>query len=465
MPEPAAPGTPRRPTCSPASTSTHQRGPRRPDPARQARAAAPAAPQPAHRRGEVLAELHAALAGKPWVNQLVKEAAGPRSRARRARRARLPRAPPVAPRPRGAAHRRHPRPLQPDDPGLVPTRVHGIFRGLHGLYACINPTATVARASRASRRCSASCSRRPARPATPAAAASSRSPRAAAAAAPTCSPIAEIESLDRLSFLWGETEGALLRIELLPAQPRYTRAHRGAALHLRTGYVDTDNRFPDDEVRSLHLWQDGDGRREPSFDRCAMCQPRRIARAASTTFAPAVSNPSPRSSRRSSPSSRRRRSDPLLPNQRPQGAGLQRRPAESRPPGARPRAQPRPRPVPAGRRDRRPRASRGPRADGDAVAVSGDRLGVRGARLRPVPFPDHTADTEDQDRASTQPPRAGQGKDAAADARNGQPGWLAPHVSVRARRSSSELTDRYYSLQSLALATVEEDPAIAYTLR
>ena len=25
-----------------------------------------------------------------------------------------------------------------DEPGLVPTRVHGLFRGLHGLYACVN---------------------------------------------------------------------------------------------------------------------------------------------------------------------------------------------------------------------------------------------------------------------------------------------------------------------------------------
>ena len=44
-------------------------------------------------------------------------------------------------------------------------------------------------------------------------------------------------------------------------------------LHLRTGYLDTGNRFPDDEVRDLELWLDSDGKREASFDRCAMCQP------------------------------------------------------------------------------------------------------------------------------------------------------------------------------------------------
>ena len=90
---------------------------------------------------------------------------------------------------------------------------------------------------------------------------------------------AEMGRLDRLAFLWGETEGALLRVEVLPGQRRYRERTEELRVHLHTGFVDTDHSFPDDEVRSLHLWQDGDGRREPSFGRCAMCQPAASARA------------------------------------------------------------------------------------------------------------------------------------------------------------------------------------------
>jgi len=222
---------------------------------------------------EVLADLHAALENQPWVNQLVKEAAGqavalselaPRvfpghPDARRALEALLT----VSTLARNKA----------DEPGLVPTRVHGLFRGLHGLYACVN----------------AHCEGRQSEPGDPALLGKLfTTPRAVCDAcgcrvfeiascrscgSPYLLAYSQDESLDGLSFLWGETEGALFRLELLPSAPRYTDRTELVRLHLRTGYLDIGNRFPDDEVRELAVGLNGDGKREASFDRCAMCQP------------------------------------------------------------------------------------------------------------------------------------------------------------------------------------------------
>src|SRR5207237_6321239 len=84
---------------------------------------------------------------------------------------------------------------------------------------------------------------------------------------------AESGTLARLEFLWGETEGDLLRIQLLPTTPRYPQHAEEIRVHLLTGYLDHQANFPDAEVRSLFVSVDGDGVREPSFSRCAMCQP------------------------------------------------------------------------------------------------------------------------------------------------------------------------------------------------
>lgn len=227
---------------------------------------------------EVLAELHAALEDQPWVNQLVKEAAGQaialqqlaervfpgHPQARRALEALLT----VT----TLARRK------PDEPGLVPTRVHGLFRGLHGLYACINPR----------------CSGRQSEPGERAALGKLFTTPTASCDACACR-VFEIAScrscgtpyvlaysqdagLERLSFLWGATEGVLYRLELLPEHPRYRERTELLRVHLRTGYIDVGDRFPDDEVRELAIWQDAENKRGPTFERCAMCQPSAPAR-------------------------------------------------------------------------------------------------------------------------------------------------------------------------------------------
>ena len=87
---------------------------------------------------EILAHLHRLLNGRPFVNQLIKAAAGNardlgglaldvfpgQPNARRALESLLA---------LGTLARQ-----KSDAPGLVPTRVHAMFRGVHGLYACLN---------------------------------------------------------------------------------------------------------------------------------------------------------------------------------------------------------------------------------------------------------------------------------------------------------------------------------------
>ena len=228
---------------------------------------------------EVLAALYDTLEGRPFLNQLVKSAAGSATalgdlahlvfgehpKATKALQALLA---------LGTLARQ-----KPDAPGLVPTRVHAMFRGVHGLYACINPTCPGRQAgpgepavlgklfSSPQTRCD-TCGARVFE------VASCRS-----CGAPHLIAYAESGALERLHFLWGETEGDLVRLELLPTTPRYPIRTEEIRVHLRTGYIDAQGTFAHGEIRSMYVWLDGNNARQPTFDRCAMCQPTATARA------------------------------------------------------------------------------------------------------------------------------------------------------------------------------------------
>jgi ATP-dependent helicase YprA (DUF1998 family)/Zn finger protein HypA/HybF involved in hydrogenase expression len=405
--------------------------------------------------GEVLAELYEVLAGQPWVNQLVKAAAGqavalgdlaervfPRHpESRRALEALLT---------VGTLARR-----KPDDPGLIPTRVHGLFRGLHGLYACINPV----------------CSGRQSEPGEPALLGRLfTSPRSTcdscgcrvfeiascrSCGSPYLLAYSQHDALDRLSFLWGETEGALHRIQLLPSAPRYADRTELLRVHLRTGYLDVDNRFPDDDVRDVALWLDGDGQRQKTYDRCAMCQP--DARARSRIY------------------------DFRTRGEQPFTALIEAQFAEQPPQKNNVRLPNRGRKVLVFSDGRQKAARLAPALEHShardlfrqVVALAAHELrekasmsamqflyaGVvhlcvaRGYDLFPaadeVEFHNHLSQVKDKtlDQAITMANK----------------GWLRPTESF-AKAIFSELTDRYYSLPSLALATIEEDPDTAFMM-
>jgi hypothetical protein len=369
------------------------------------------------------------LKNKPWVNQLVKEAAGhavavselaPRvfpghPEARRALEALLT----VATLARNKA----------DEPGLVPTRVHGLFRGLHGLYACVNPQ----------------CGGRQSEPGdqailgklftTPSAVCDACGCRVFEIAScrdcgsPYLLAYSQEESLDRLSFLWGETEGALFRLQLLPTAPRYTDRTEIVRLHLRTGYLDTGNRFPDDEVRDLALWLDSDGKREASFDRCAMCQPSAPAKSRIHDFRTRGEQPFTALIEAQFAEQPPQKKDPRLPNHGRKvlvfSDGRQKA-ARLAPALEHSHARDLFRQVVAlAAHELREQGGH----VGDAVPVPGSRAPVRAARLRPV-------SCSGRGRVP-QPPRAGEGQDAAADDRDGERAGFAPRARSRRRSSAS----------------------------
>jgi ATP-dependent helicase YprA (DUF1998 family) len=404
---------------------------------------------------EVLAALHAALKDKPWVNQLVKEAAGhavalsdlaPRvfpghPQARRALEALLT----VSTLARNKA----------DEPGLVPTRVHGLFRGLHGLYACVNPL----------------CAGRQSEPGeaailgklftTPSAVCDACGCRVFEIAScrdcgsPYLLAYSQDESLDRLSFLWGETEGALFRLQLLPGAPRYTERTEIVRLHLRTGYLDTGNRFPDAEVRNLAVWLDGDGEREALFDRCAMCQPSANAKSRIHDFRTRGEQPFTALIEAQFAEQPPQKKDPRLPNH--------------------------------GRKvlvfsDGRQKAARlAPALEHShardlfrqVVALAADALRVQsGISAMQYLYPAivHLCAQNGYDLFPAADESEFHNHLKQAKGRTlEEVRKLADRGMLRATRSFaqaifSELTDRYYSLQALALATIEEDPDTAFMI-
>lgn len=401
---------------------------------------------------EVLAELHASLAGRPWVNQLVRAAAGKalaltdladhvfpgHSESRRALEALLT---------IGTLARR-----KQDEPGLIPTRVHGLFRGLHGLFACVNPScggrqsepgelALLGRLYTSPRSTCDACGCRVFE------IASCRS-----CGSPYLFAYSQGDALDRLSFLWGETEGALLRMVLLPGTPRYTDRTETFRLHLRTGYVDVENRFPDDEVRELAFWLDGDGRRQATFDRCAMCQPTAPARSRIYDFRTRGEQPFTALIEAQFAEQPPQKSDPRLPNHGRKvlvfSDGRQKA-ARLAPALEHSHARDLFRQVVA-------LAASELRANAGLTAMQYLYAGVvylcatRGYDLFPavdeVEFHNHLFQMK--------------GKSLSHAIAMANRGWLRPTRSF-AQAIFSELTDRYYSLPSLALATIEEDPDTA----
>lgn len=402
---------------------------------------------------DVLRSLHEALSGRPYVNQLLKTAAGTarslgelaelvfpgHPRSRRALEALLALGTLARP--------------TPDAPGLVPTRVHAMFRGVHGLYACINTRCSGRQAgggepavlgklfSSPRVRCDA-CSARVFE------VASCRS-----CGAPYVVSYAETGTLSRLGFLWGETEGDLVRLELLPTAPRYPERTEEIQVHLRTGYVNAQGTFNEDEVRSMYLWVDADGAREPGFDRCPMCQPVGTARGRILDFRTRGEQPFTALIEAQFAEQPPQKLDPRLPNH--------------------------------GRKvlvfsDGRQKAARlAPALEHShardlfrqVIALASDELrrkenltgmqwlypavvwlcGNRGYDLFPsadeVEFHDHLRRTK--------------GKTLQDAIRLNNRGGLRPTRSF-AQALFSELTDRYYSLPALALGTVEEDPELAH---
>lgn len=222
---------------------------------------------------EVLNTLHKVLDKRPYINQLIQAAAGlakdinslakivfpNHKQARRALEGLLT---------LGTLARQ-----KPDTPGLIPTRVHAMFRGSHGLYACINPCCSGRQANPGEQ---AVMGKLFSYPQTYCDVCGSRVFELASCrscGAPYIFAYVEDGSLSQLYFLWGETEGNLVKVELLPSKPRYAERTEEIRVHLRTGYVEKQSRFNATDLTSMYLWVDPEGQCQSTFERCVMCQP------------------------------------------------------------------------------------------------------------------------------------------------------------------------------------------------
>lgn len=160
-----------------------------------------------------------------------------------------------------------------DEPGLVPARLHIMFRGLSALYGCINPdcpgrqempgaNAMMGKLFSEHRMICDACGSRVLE------IASCRS-----CGSPYLYAYFPSDDINGLDFLWGETEGSLVKIMLLPSMPRHGSMAEEIRVHMKTGYIDIENTFPENETRSLWLSRNAANEREAVFSHCPMCQP------------------------------------------------------------------------------------------------------------------------------------------------------------------------------------------------
>jgi len=161
------------------------------------------------------------------------------------------------------------------EPGLVPTRVHVMFRGLHALYACTNPNCCGRQNDPGKE---AMLGKLFHEPVSSCDACGSRVLEMASCrncGSPYLIGYSPEKDLAPLAFIWGETEGSLHPLQLLPTRPRYEANCEEVRFHLATGYLDPNHSFPESEIRPFWLSLDDDRNRQLLFKRCGVCQPPR----------------------------------------------------------------------------------------------------------------------------------------------------------------------------------------------
>ncbi len=163
---------------------------------------------------------------------------------------------------------------QPDEPGLLPTRIHLMFRGIDGLHACLNPRcegrqcdpgefAPLGKLFTAARTFCDACRSRVFEIA---------SCRECGGA--YCLAYAPTHDLSEWDFLWGEAaEEEGVQVQLLPGDPRPGHDAEVVTVQLSTGkLLDAGHTLPPAEVRDLWMAR-VDDRRAAEFPVCPACQP------------------------------------------------------------------------------------------------------------------------------------------------------------------------------------------------
>ncbi|MBX3269502.1 MAG: DEAD/DEAH box helicase [Sandaracinaceae bacterium] len=408
---------------------------------------------PARDDAGVQRALFEALEGQPFVNQLIAEAAGEaRSVAELADAV-------FGDHPErekalsvllalGALARR-----EPDTAGLVPTRVHAMFRGLLGLHACINPACSGRQDAPGE---SALLGKLFSQPRTRCDACGCRVFEIASCrscGSPYVHARARTGTLDQVDFLWGDVEGAPVKLELLPCEPRYSDRTFEMRVHLETGLVDRTAQLPEASTRAFFAWRDGDGAIQPTFERCAMCQPSAHSRARIHDFHTRGEQPFTALIEAQFAEQPPQKADPALPNHGRKvlvfSDGRQKA-AKLAPALETSHAQDLFRQVLALSADALERETGEPAGMHELYAALVWVCATKGYD----PFP---SDEEHEFRNHL---RLAAGKSLSELRRLAGSGSVRP-TEVFAKHLFEALTDRYYSITALALGTVEENPLIA----
>ena len=216
---------------------------------------------------EVFAALHQALDGLPVVNQALAETSGHAQALDALADTLFPEHPARLEATEvlltlGTLARR-----APGEPGLVPTRLHVMFRGLNGLSACVNPRcggatpgSPVGKMFAAPRTRCDTCDARVFE------LASCRHCGTAFMRAFT-----QAEDLMALDYLWSEAEGDLQPLEFALREPQAVEICEEVKLQMETGFV-VDGLGGAEATRSIWIARDHDGLRDHEFMCCPECQ-------------------------------------------------------------------------------------------------------------------------------------------------------------------------------------------------
>jgi hypothetical protein len=224
------------------------------------------------------AALHALLAGQPWVNKVLDLTAGEALPLRDLAEAVFPGHP--------EAHKATEVLLSlgtlarssPGDASLLPSRIHMMFRGLAGIYACTNagcPGAHEAASPGPVLRGEAPVGKLFVAPRALCDVCGSRVLELASCR--SCG-VADLlgyvprKQLEGATFLWGEGEGDLEQVHVLPTRPRNEEATEEVILQLATGQLVGAEHQGQPGTRSVWLPRVG-GKRSLKYERCPVCQP------------------------------------------------------------------------------------------------------------------------------------------------------------------------------------------------
>jgi len=168
----------------------------------------------------------------------------------------------------------------PSEASLLPTRIHMIFRGLAGIYACSDGR----------------CSGRQERPgedapvgklfATPRTLCDACGARVfELSSCRSCGGaylLAKVPKgqIGSARFLWGEADGELETVQILPTQPRNDEGVEQAAMQLTTGHLVAPGQALDPSLRVRAIWLPRNretGLRACELSHCPLCQPPGLA--------------------------------------------------------------------------------------------------------------------------------------------------------------------------------------------